>query len=156
MIVGLISDTHGLLRPQTLAHLKGSELIIHAGDVGKADILDTLRSIAPVMAVRGNVDKDSPLCSLPESAVVQAGSKTIYVLHNSGELDLDPAAAGFDLVVFGHSHKQELYKKAGVLYVNPGSAGPRRFRLPISIALLDASSEPVKVDFIPIQDARTN
>jgi uncharacterized protein len=151
VIVGLISDTHGLLRPNALKHLEGAGLIIHAGDLGKPDILKALSAIAPVIAVRGNVDTGPELSFLPQTAVVEIGSKRIYVLHNITELDLNPASAGIDAIVFGHSHKQDLYIKSGVLYINPGSAGPRRFRLPISIALLDTATDPMQGKFIEIE-----
>jgi len=125
----LISDTHGLLRPEAVEALRGSDHIIHAGDVGDLAILDELRKIAPVTAVRGNVDEG---VELPPTAVVQG----IYVLHRIQDLDVDPTAAGFRAVVSGHSHKPGSFEKDGVLYINPGSAGPRRFRLPITVALL--------------------
>jgi putative phosphoesterase len=149
--VGLISDTHGLLRPDALRRLAGAELIIHAGDVGKVEILAALSAIAPVMAVRGNVDRTQELSFLPETAFAEADSRRIYVLHNIAQIDVDPAAAGFDVIVFGHSHKQELYTKSGVMFVNPGSAGPRRFRLPISIALLNTAAEPMEARFVEIE-----
>jgi uncharacterized protein len=151
-MVGLISDTHGLLRDEAVQALRGSELIVHAGDVGKPAILDALRELAPVVVVRGNVDNGSWGQSLPTTAVAQTDGKTIYVLHDIHELDLDPAAAGFHAVVSGHSHKPAQFEKSGVLYVNPGSAGPRRFRLPISVARLHTRSEPWKVDFIELAD----
>jgi hypothetical protein len=147
LLIGLISDTHGLLRPQTLKILERAELIIHAGDVGDPEILTALQTIAPVAAVRGNVDRYPPLSLLPATQVAEAGSRRIYVLHNIAELDLDPAVGGFDVVVFGHSHKREQYLKNGVLYVNPGSAGPRRFRLPISVATLNTATTPLQAEF---------
>lgn len=131
--IGLISDTHGLLRPEAVEALRGSHHIIHAGDVGDLSILDTLAKIAPVTAVRGNIDKS---VRLPATAAVEG----IYVLHRIQDLDLDPAAAGFRAVVSGHSHMPGSYEKNGVLYVNPGAAGPRRFRLPVSVARLDTTS----------------
>jgi putative phosphoesterase len=149
--VGLISDTHGLLRPDALRRLAGAELIIHAGDVGKVEILAALSAIAPVIAVRGNVDRTQELSFLPETAFAEADSRRIHVLHNIAQIDVDPAAAGFDVIVFGHSHKQELYTKSGVMFVNPGSAGPRRFRLPISIALLNTAAEPIEARFVEIE-----
>ncbi|HEX4004122.1 MAG TPA: metallophosphoesterase family protein [Candidatus Acidoferrales bacterium] len=151
-MVGLISDTHGLLREEAVAALRGSELIIHAGDVGKAAILDALRELAPVIVVRGNIDSDRWGKTLPPTAVAEVDGKTIYVLHNIQELDLDPAAAGFHAVVSGHSHKPARFEKSGVLYVNPGSAGPRRFDLLISLAHLDTGVEPWRVDFVEIED----
>ena len=132
--IGVISDTHGLLRPEALAFLRGSELIVHGGDVGDAGILDSLRSIAPLTAVRGNNDKGRWADSLAHTEVLQVEGVLIYVIHDIAELDLDPAAAGFRVVVTGHSHKAKVHEQDGVLYVNPGSAGPRRFKLPISVA----------------------
>src|SRR5712691_9087046 len=146
--VGLISDTHGLLREAALKALAGSNLIIHAGDIGKPQILDALRALAPVVAVRGNIDTEPWASALPTTAVAQAGAVTIYVLHDLQELDLDPAAAGFRVVVSGHSHKPSRTERSGVLYVNPGSAGPRRFRLPVTVARLDLAQSPWKVEFI--------
>src|SRR5881396_2090338 len=124
-VVGLISDTHGLLREEALAALQGSDLIIHAGDIGAPEIIDRLSALAPVVAVRGNIDKESWASALPMTAVAEAGSIAIYVLHDIHELDLGPAAAGFGIVVSGHSHKRSRTERSGVLYVNPGSAGPR-------------------------------
>ncbi len=148
MIAGLISDTHGLLRPEAIERLAGSDLIIHAGDVGDPGILRTLEAIAPVTAVRGNVDKGAWAMQLPATAVVEAGGARIYVLHNLAEIDIDPAAAGFQIVVSGHSHKPGQTERGGVLYVNPGSAGPRRFRLPVTIARLDLGLPPFAAEFI--------
>jgi uncharacterized protein len=147
-VIGLISDTHGLLRQEALHALEGSELIIHAGDVGKSEIIDTLKAIAPVFAVRGNVDTESWASALPETEVVTTGTATIYVLHDVHALDLNPAAAGFHIVVSGHSHKPARTESGGVLYINPGSAGPRRFQLPVTIARLDLAQTPWKLDFI--------
>ena len=149
-VVGLISDTHGLLREEALARLRGSDLIIHAGDVGKPEILAALKEIAPVVAVRGNIDKGSWASALPATAEVQFHSATIYVLHDLKELDLDPAAAGFQIVVSGHSHQLCREERGGVLYVNPGSAGPRRFNLPVTIARLDLGVVPWKLDFVDL------
>jgi uncharacterized protein len=148
--IGLISDTHGLLRPEAAEVLCGSELILHAGDVGKADILDELRTIAPVIAIRGNVDT-APWCSsLKEMELVQTNTATFYLIHNIGDLDLNPSAAGIHIVLFGHSHQPVQYEKDGVLYINPGSAGPRRFNLPISLARLDLAATPWFVKFITL------
>jgi putative phosphoesterase len=147
-MVGLISDTHGLLREEALQALEGSTLIIHAGDVGKPEILDALRKLAPVVAVRGNIDKEAWAYALPETAVVEAGPVRIYVLHDLKELDLDPAAAGFQVVVSGHSHRPGSFERGGVLYVNPGSAGPRRFQLPITLARLDLPASVTFVDLV--------
>jgi len=151
--IGLISDTHGLLRPQALRALEGSDLIIHAGDVGDPEILEALKSIAPVFAVRGNVDKEPWAEALPETEVIETQTATIYMLHDVHALDLDPAAAGFHVVVSGHSHKPSRTEKDGVLFLNPGSAGPRRFDLPVTVARLDLSRKPWGVAFIDLVGA---
>src|SRR5205823_15131815 len=135
-IVGLISDTHGLLRSEALASLQGCDLIIHAGDIGDAAILDRLGAIAPVVAIRGNIDKGPWASRLEMTAVVEAGPAVICVLHDIHDLDVDPAIAHFDIVVSGHSHKPSKSVRSGVLYINPGSAGPRRFSLPVTVARL--------------------
>ncbi len=137
--VGLISDTHGLLRPEAVALLRGSDFIIHAGDVGDPRILDELAALAPVTAVRGNIDRGAWAEALPETAVLAVGEALIYVIHKIDALDLDPAAAGFRAVVFGHSHQPGCRIRDGVLHVNPGSAGPRRFSLPISLGRLSVA-----------------
>ena len=152
--IGLISDTHGLLREEALEALRGSELIIHAGDVGDSNILDALRKIAPVVAVRGNVDTAEWAKSLPETAAAEAGAVNIYVLHDLNALDLDPAAAGFHIVVSGHSHKPGRSERSGVGYINPGSAGPRRFSLPITVARLNLGVRPWSVEFIDLEKRR--
>lgn len=148
--IGLISDTHGLLRPEAVAALQGSDLIIHAGDVGDSTILDQLNKVAPVVAVRGNVDKAAWAFRLKTTEIIEAGPAVIYVLHNVDDLDLDPAIGKFDIVVSGHSHKASKKFRSGVLYVNPGSAGPRRFELPITVARLNLSQEPWAIDFIEL------
>jgi putative phosphoesterase len=148
--IGLISDTHGLLRPEALHALEGSELIIHAGDVGKPEIIEALKALAPVVAVRGNVDTEAWASALPEIEVVETNLATIYVLHDVQALDLDPAAAGFHIIVSGHSHKPSRTERDSVLYINPGSAGPRRFQLPVTLARLDIGQTPWKVDFIDL------
>src|SRR3954469_16659817 len=132
-MIGVISDTHGLLRPEALEALRGSELIIHAGDVGDPKILEELARLAPVRAIRGNVDTEPPLSKLPDTDVVEVGDVSIYVIHNVHDLDLNPPAAGFVAVISGHSHKPAIETRNGILYFNPGSAGPRRFKLPISV-----------------------
>lgn len=149
--VGLISDTHGLLRPGALHALAGSDLIIHAGDIGNQEILAELARIAPVVAVRGNVDTEPWARELPETATAQAGAFQIYVLHNLQDLDLNPAAAGFQLVVSGHTHQFSQETRNGVLYINPGSAGPRRFKLPITLARLHVGEAPLRVERIELQ-----
>jgi putative phosphoesterase len=149
-MVGLISDTHGLLRPEALRALAGSDLIIHAGDVGKPEVLGALSLLAPVVAVRGNVDQDPWASALPMTASAATGSAFIYVVHDIQQLDLDPAASGFQVVVSGHSHKPSRTERSGVLYLNPGSAGPRRFHLPVTVARLDLRESPWKVEFIEL------
>ncbi len=155
LIVGLISDTHGLLRPEALDALKGSDFIVHAGDVGDPKLLAELAKLAPVTAVRGNIDSQAWAQSLPETAVLEVAQATrLYVLHNIEDLRLDPAAAGFGAVVSGHTHKPGTRMKDGVLYVNPGSAGPRRFSLPISIGRLVVVAGQVSVDLTTIAPSR--
>ena len=134
--VGLISDTHGLLRPEATAFLAGSDHIVHAGDVGEPSILDALAAIAPVTAIRGNVDTDAWAARLPETELVRFGEIAVYVLHDVKALDRDLRAEGIRVIVSGHSHEPLVVERSGVLYVNPGSAGPRRFRLPICAAEL--------------------
>ena len=151
--IGLISDSHGLLRPEAVEALRGSELIVHAGDVGKPEILEALRKIAPVVAVRGNVDTAHWAQALPETAVAEAGAVLIYVLHDVKALDLNPTVAGFHIVVSGHSHKPGKTEREGVLYINPGSAGPRRFQLPITVAILRLERTPWQVEFVDLEKA---
>lgn len=135
--IGLISDTHDLLRPEARIALSGVDRIIHAGDICNALVLQQLNAIAPVVAVRGNNDRGDWACGLPEEEKLEIGGVTLYVLHDLHQLDIDPAAAGIQVVISGHSHRPAVRKERGVLYVNPGSAGPRRFRLPISLAFLN-------------------
>ena len=139
-----------MLRPQALEALRGSELILHAGDVGKPEILTALREFAQVIAVRGNVDKSEWARALPETAVAEAGRVLIYVLHDVHALDLNPAAAGFHVVVSGHSHQPGKFERDGVLYINPGSAGPRRFHLPVTVARLNLGRAPFEVEFVEL------
>jgi hypothetical protein len=148
--IGLISDTHGLLRPEALRSLDDCDLIIHAGDVGDPQILETLKTIAPVFAVRGNVDTEPWALALPETEVVETDPATIYVLHDIHGLDLDPVAAGFHIIVSGHSHKPARTEHDGVIFLNPGSAGPRRFDLPVTVARLNVSQKPWAVEFIDL------
>jgi uncharacterized protein len=154
-MLGLISDTHGLLRKEAVHALRGSDLILHAGDVGGPEILETLKSVAPVVAVRGNVDTDKWGQTLPLTEVIQVGSVMIYMLHILQDLGIDPAAAGFHIVVNGHSHKPGQTEKDGVLYINPGSAGPRRFYLPVTVARLDLDVRPWKVEFINLKGLKS-
>jgi uncharacterized protein len=149
-IVGVISDTHGLLRPEAVAPLRGSDYIIHAGDVGDAEILKQLNAIAPLTAVRGNVDREPWARKLPETQVLEAGGISIYILHSVAELDLKPEAAGFAAVVSGHSHIPKQEVRNGVLYFNPGSAGPRRFKLPVSVGRLVIQGGRIRGEIIRI------
>ncbi|HRW14684.1 metallophosphoesterase family protein [Amaricoccus sp.] len=144
MLIGVISDTHGLLRPEALAALAGVQYIIHAGDIGSPDIVPRLAEIAPVTAIIGNVDTQAWARELPARVVARLAGRTICVIHDLGDLDLDPASAGFDMVVSGHSHMPKVEIRQGVVYFNPGSAGPRRFRLPVALALVDLASGLVR------------
>ena len=149
-VIGVISDTHGLLRPEAVEALRGVELILHAGDVGSPEVLDALQGIAPVVAVRGNNDKGAWAEELPAWEVAEVGVVFIYMIHDVKEIDLSPAAAGFQVVVSGHSHKPSVEERKGVLYVNPGSAGPRRFKLPVSVARLTVSGETVRAEVVEL------
>jgi putative phosphoesterase len=151
-IIGVISDTHGLLRPEAVKALAGSDMIIHAGDVGDPGILDALRTIAPVIAVRGNIDKGEWADRLSESEWVEYGGATFYVLHDVNQLDLDPTAAGLRAVISGHSHQPSIRTRAGVLYLNPGSAGPRRFKLPVTVARLSVTGALLEAERIDLLD----
>lgn len=148
--VGLISDTHGLLRPEAIAFLRGSDFIVHAGDIGDASVLKELKALAPLTVVRGNNDKGPWAETIAETEVLQIGDVFIYVLHNLAELDLDPVAAGFQVVVSGHSHHPSVEERDGVLYVDPGSSGPRRFRLPIALAELEVAGQSVKARLVEL------
>ncbi len=150
MRIGVIADTHGLLRPEAQRALHGVQLIIHAGDVGAPEILSQLKRIAPVFAVRGNVDTQPWAMELPLNTVVETSGWSFYVLHNLQELDLNPRAAGFDAVITGHTHQAAQRLEAGVLYLNPGSAGPRRFHLPITLALLEVTKQPWNVEIVSL------
>ena len=136
MLIGVISDTHGLLRPQVLDAMSGVDHILHAGDVGNADILDQLRTIAPVTAIRGNIDVHGSCANLPATEAIELDGCLLYMLHAIQDLDLNPSAAKIDVIVYGHSHKPSAATRDGVLYLNPGSAGPRRFSLPVTLSLL--------------------
>jgi putative phosphoesterase len=148
--IGVISDTHGLLRPQALAALRGSELIIHAGDVGDPQILAALGKIAPLSAVRGNTDRGSWTKELPATQIIKFERYSIYVLHDLNELELNPASAGFHAIISGHSHRSKIETKDGVLYFNPGSAGPRRFDLPISVGRLTISDGGLQAEIVDL------
>jgi putative phosphoesterase len=152
--VGIISDTHGLLREEALRALEGSDLIVHAGDIGSREVLKGLERIAPVHAVRGNNDRDEWGRSLPLTEVVTLGEHLVYLLHDIADLDLDPAAAGFAAVIYGHSHKPLIEEREGVMYLNPGSAGPRRFRLPIALARLQVSPSGLRAELVDLELAK--
>lgn len=151
-LLGVISDTHGLLRPEAVQALAGVERIIHAGDAGAPDVLAELRRLAPLVAVRGNVDKGDWAADLPGTAVVDIGGRQIYVLHNLGELGLDPAAARFAAVIYGHSHRVASERQGGVLYLNPGSAGPRKWGLPATLALLHVQGDAVQAETVDLTE----
>jgi putative phosphoesterase len=148
--LSVISDTHGLLRPEAVVELRSSDRILHAGDVGSPKILDALAKIAPVIAIRGNIDAGPWARSLPETEVIKIGGISIYMLHDLGQLDLKPEAAGFRVVVYGHSHRPKIEEKNGVLYFNPGSAGPRRFNLPVSVGRLSIEAGNVRAELIQL------
>jgi uncharacterized protein len=147
-VLGVISDTHGLLRPEAMDALRGSAHILHAGDIGAPEILDELCQIAPVTAVRGNVDRDSWARDIAATEVFQVGGVSIYMLHILGELDLKPEASGFGVVVYGHSHVPKMETKNGVRYFNPGSAGPRRFKLPVTVGKLIVEGAVVRGEIV--------
>lgn len=151
MRVGVIADTHRLVRPEALAGLAGSGLIVHAGDVGGPEVLDALRKIAPVVAVRGNNDRGPWANALAETEIVHAGGVRLYVIHDVAAMDLDPARAGFAAVIAGHSHKPRCEERGGVLWFNPGSAGPRRFKLPIAIGRLEISLGRVSGEIVELR-----
>ena len=149
--IGVVSDTHGLLRPEVLPLLVGAEHILHLGDVGDPEILGALAKIAPVTAIRGNIDTHGPCAKLPETEVITLAGRDFYLLHNIGELDLNPAAAGFAAVLYGHSHKPEIQWKKDVLYLNPGSCGPRRFSLPVTCAKIKVKENgQLEAEILPL------
>jgi hypothetical protein len=150
-LIGVISDTHGLLRPEAVKVLQGVEFIIHAGDVGDPKVLANLARLAPVHAVRGNTDRGDWAADLPHTRVVEVGSVHLYVLHELFCLDLDPAAAGLAAVIFGHSHRPHLERKNGILYLNPGSAGPRRFTLPVTLARIKVQGNSLHPELLELK-----
>jgi hypothetical protein len=150
MKIGVISDTHGLLRPEAVVALAGVDHILHAGDVGDAGILEELRAIAPVTAIRGNIDRDRRCARLPATEVVELGGVAFYLLHDVKELDLDPRSAGIGAVVSGHSHKPAIEWRKGVLFLNPGSAGPRRFSLPVTVAMVTVSEGKPRAEIVEL------
>lgn len=152
-LIGVVSDTHGLFRPQLQTLLKGVDYIVHAGDVGGAWVLQKLQQIAPVLAVRGNTDTPSMIPEgLPGTAILQTQKSALFLLHNIGDLDIDPEAAGLNVVIYGHTHVPLIEYKKGILYFNPGSAGPRRFRLPISVGLLRINGTDLDPEIFEIRD----
>jgi uncharacterized protein len=150
ILVGVISDTHGLLRPEAVASLRGVELIIHAGDIGRREVIEELQLIAPTYAIRGNIDTEAWANAFPATRVVEAGDCRCFVVHNIADLDLMPAAAGFAAVIYGHSHRPVLETHDGVMFLNPGSAGPRRFRLPVTLARMRISGGVVRPEIIDL------
>ena len=150
MLIGVISDTHGLLRPEAVTALQGVDMILHAGDIGRPEIITELQEIAPVTAVRGNNDKGDWAANIADCEVVDVNGVSIYMLHDVKELDLIPAAAGFSVVIAGHSHKPLIEERNGVLYLNPGSAGPFRFSLPVTIARLNISAGSANAEIVEI------
>jgi uncharacterized protein len=148
IVIGVISDTHGLIRPQAVAALVGSDVIIHAGDVGKPEVLQRLGELAPTFVVRGNVDSGGWAARLPLTQRVEVGALRLFVLHEIAQLDIDPASAGFAAVVFGHSHRPSIETRGGVLFLNPGSAGPRRFKLPVTVARVRVSDRQMQPQIV--------
>jgi putative phosphoesterase len=149
--VGLISDTHGLLRPEAVDALQGSDLIIHAGDVGDLHILDELKSIAPVIAIRGNMDNEGRAYTLKRTEITEICGNTFYVIHDVSKLDLDPSSASIQAVIYGHSHRPAIEKHDGVLYINPGSAGPGRLKLPVTVAMIDIQGKKLSPEIIRLK-----
>jgi putative phosphoesterase len=150
MVVGVVSDTHGLLRPEVIPALAGVEHILHAGDVGDPEILERLREVAPVTAIRGNVDVHGVCSSLPSTEAIELGGSLVYMVHSLADLDLNPKAASLSVVVFGHSHVASVETRDGVMYLNPGSCGPRRFRLPVTVALLRIEDGVASAEIVPL------
>jgi putative phosphoesterase len=148
LTIGVISDTHGLLRSEAVAALAGVDYILHAGDVGHPGILDRLRRIAPLTAIRGNIDVSGVCASLPATEAVELGGRIFYLVHSVHDLDIDPLAAGVAAVISGHSHRPEIREHKGVLYLNPGSAGPRRFDLPVSVAMVTVAKEGLRARIV--------
>jgi putative phosphoesterase len=150
ILVGVISDTHGLLRPEAIGALRGSDMIIHAGDVGKSEIIDELRGLAPTFVVRGNIDKGDWVAGLSMTELVDVGERKFLVLHEVSQLELDPAAAGIAAVVFGHSHMPLVEMRERVVFLNPGSAGPRRFKLPVTVARAHVSGRRIRPEIVEL------
>lgn len=155
LLVGVISDTHGLLRSEAVDALKGSDMIIHAGDIGKEHVLEGLRAIAPVIAIRGNMDKEDRLYKYRMTEVVELNKVLLYMIHDLGRLDLDPAVSHIQIVVNGHTHRPNISRHKGVLYINPGSAGPKRFTLPASVALLKIDGKSFDARIVELDQSLT-
>ncbi|OEF97837.1 metallophosphoesterase family protein [Desulfuribacillus alkaliarsenatis] len=149
--IGIVSDTHGILRPEVVKELQGVDRILHAGDIVGLDIIEELERIAPVYAVRGNCDHGEWSMKFPKTDLIQLGEASIYLLHNLYEIDIAPGAAGVNIIICGHSHQPAFEEKAGIVYINPGSCGPRRFSLPISMAIMELESRQCKVQFINLE-----
>jgi len=149
--IGIISDTHNLLRKEAVSALQDADLIIHAGDIGDLQIIDKLKAISPVVAVRGNMDNELRAYDLKRTEVVDTGGHTIYVLHDLGRLDIRPSSSDIRVIVQGHTHRPAIYEHEGVLYINPGSAGPRRFKLPVTVALLDIEGKKLSAEIIDLK-----
>jgi uncharacterized protein len=150
-VIGIISDTHGLLRPEALTPFMGAERIVHAGDIGSPNVIEKLETVAPVLAIRGNNDRAPWADSLPDTLLFEVRGHTIHVLHDLNQIDLSPKAAGVAVVISGHSHKPGIEEHEGVLFINPGSAGPRRFRLPIAVAKLYVADDSVRAEIIELK-----
>jgi uncharacterized protein len=150
-VVGLISDTHGLVRPEALKALQGVDLVIHAGDIGKPEVLDALKAISPLVAIKGNNDIGPWAKPLPDTQLVQAADTKLFVIHNVKELNCDPAVEGYNVVISGHSHKPSILTRDGVLFVNPGSAGPRRFKLPVAVGKLFIQNRNINTELIELR-----
>ncbi len=148
MRIGIISDTHGLLRPEAFTALNGSDRIIHAGDIGAVTVIETLATIAPVTAVRGNCDREVWADSFPKTQAITVENSSFYILHDLNQLDLNPEAAGFQVVISGHTHQPKIFQAGGVLYLNPGSAGPRRFQLPVVLARIDLHGDQIEAQIV--------
>lgn len=149
--IGVVSDTHGLVRPEAVGALKGSELILHAGDIGKPEVLTSLGSIAPVIAIRGNNDRGAWAKKLPDILQLRVNGFGVYIIHNVNELEVDPAMEGFRAVISGHSHKPSITNLDGVMFLNPGSAGPRRFMLPVVVARLSIQKRRVHAAIVELK-----
>ena len=152
--IGLISDTHGVIKEGVIKALKNCDLIIHAGDIGSINVIDSLRKIAPVYAIRGNIDKGEWAKQISKTKIIKVDNIVIYVIHNIKEMDIDPKKAGFDIVVYGHSHKHSKHMEDDILYINPGGSGRKRFSLPLTVALLHIHEDEKKVEFIDLENIK--